>query len=160
MTTAPALPLDALAQRLRLLLAEGREAASRGRPVLVSAAVPVPPLDAVPLFEGATGERFLWEHPSEGFSLVGIGAAARITASGAGSLGQVAGRWRELAARAVTETLAPCPIPGPVGLGGFAFDPASPRDLDWEGFPDALLLVPRFLFVSDGDSSWLTVSAL
>ena len=84
MTTAPALPLDALAQRLRLLLAEGREVASVG-PVLVSAAVPVPPLDAVPLFEGATGERFLWEHPSEGFSLVGIGAAARIAASGPGT---------------------------------------------------------------------------
>lgn len=160
MTTALALSLGALAQRLRLLLAEGREAASRGGPVLVSAAVPAPSSDAVPLFEGATGERFLWEHPSEGFFLVGIGVAAWIAAQGPDRFSRAASRWREVRERALVDVTGAYPLPAPVCVGGFAFDPAGPRDPDWEGFPDALLLVPRFLFVSDAESSWLTVSAL
>jgi isochorismate synthase len=159
-THAPTLPLDALAQRLRSLLAEGRETASRDRPVLVSTAVPVLPVDAVELFGKATGERFLWEHPSEGFSLLGLGAAARIAASGAESLGQVAGRWRELAARTITETLEPLPLSAPVGLGCFAFDPSRDGGGEWAGFPDALLTVPRLLIVADRDSSSLIVSTL
>ena len=160
MTTAPSLPLDALAQRLRPLLAEGREAASRGWAVLVSVTSPAPSLDAVPLFEGATGERFLWEHPSEWFSLVGVGVAARIAAQGPDRFPLVAQRWRELAARAVTETLGPLPFSTPIAVGGFTFDPNRERGREWESFPDALLLVPRFLFASDADSSWLTVSAV
>src|SRR5262249_32631120 len=61
---------------------------------------------------------------------------------------------------ALVDSVPSCPLPTPVSLGGFAFDPARQADPRWEGYPDALLVIPRFLFISCGGSSWLSVNVL
>ena len=129
--------------------------------MLVSTTAHVPFTDPAELFAQAKAEeRVFWEQPSEGFSLVAVGAAARLTGRGDDRFSQVTAAWRGLMSRAVTDVVDPAPVAAPVCLGGFAFDPARRREPHWERYPDALLTVPRFLFTSRGGSSWLTVSAL
>ena len=145
----------------RALEAGERRAAQSGEPVLVSTTARVPLTDPAELFARAKAEeRVFWEQPSEGFSLVAVGAAARLTGRGDDRFSQVTAAWRGLMSRAVTDVVDPAPVAAPVCLGGFAFDPARRREPHWERYPDALLTVPRFLFTSRGGSSWLTVSAL
>ena len=152
----------ALGEGLRRALAAGASKATRrGEPVLVSVSVPMPSVDAVTLFEAADAEeRVLWEQPHESFSLVAIGAAARLAGRGSERFAQVTAAWRRLTSEAVIETAGPCPLPAPVCLGGFAFDPERAAETAWQDYPDALLTVPRFLFISRGGSSWLIASAL
>ncbi len=146
---------------LHVLEAGEREAAQSGEPVLVSTTTRVAHTDPVELFERAKAEeRLYWEQPGEGFSLVAVGAVARLSGRGEGRFSQVAAAWRRLLSRAVTDVVDPAPVAAPVCLGGFAFDPARQREANWEGYPDGLLLVPRFLFTSRNGSSWLTVSAI
>lgn len=148
-------------QLARALETGERRAAQSGEPVLVSTTARVPFTDPAELFARArAGERVFWEQPSEDFSLVALGAAARLTGHGDDRFSQVTAAWRGLISRAVTDVVDPAPVATPVCLGGFAFDPARRREPHWEGYPDALLTVPRFLFTSRGGGSWLTVSAL
>jgi isochorismate synthase len=145
----------------RLQNAAKREAARHGEPVLACATTRVPHVDPSALFERTKDqERVLWEQPRDRFSMLAVGAAARLTGQGQGRFAQVATAWRSLAARAMVEAAEPSPLPAPICLGGFAFDAARQREPWWEGFPDALLVVPRFLFVSRGGSSWVTASAM
>ena len=152
----------AISEQLARVLETGeRRAAQSGESVLVSTTARVPFTDPAELFALAKAEeRVFWEQPSERFSLVAIGAAARLTGHGDDRFSQVTAAWRGLMSRAVTDVVDPAPVATPVCRGGFAFDPARRREPHWEGYPDALLTVPRFLFTSRGGSSWLTVSAL
>lgn len=147
---------------MRRAIASGaREASRRGEPVLVSITVPMPFIDPVALFERAGAEeRTLWEQPEERFSMVALGAATRLIGSGGERFSQVADGWRRLIAGAVIETAGLCPVPAPVCVGGFAFDPDRQADQAWRDFPSALLTVPRFLSISRDGSSWLIASGL
>ncbi len=153
----------AFSERLTHVLEAGERVAARsGEPALVSATVRVPYVDPAELFGRAKAEeeRVFWEQPGERFSLVALGAVARLNGRGEGRFPQVTSAWRRLMSRAVTDVADAAPVAAPVCLGGFAFDPARRHEPHWQGYPDALLLVPRFLFTSHGGSSWLTVSAL
>jgi len=128
-------------------------------PILVSTTLAVPRLDPVVLFERAgAGERLLWEQPSQGLSMVALGAAERLIGRGRERFSQVAAAWRRLLSCTLVEGASP--FPGPVCLGGFAFDPGRRLATRWQGYPDALLIVPRFLFLAQGGSSWLTVNVM
>ena len=152
----------AFAERLAYVLETGeRKAARSGEPVLVSTTVPVPHVDPAELFGRAKAEeRVLWEQPSDGFSLVAIGAAARLTSGGEARFSQVTAAWRSLLSQAIVDVADPAPVAAPVCLAGFAFDPARRREPHWEGYPDALLLVPRILLACRAGSCWLTVNAM
>ena len=169
--------ISALRQPLRSALAQGaREAAQRGEPMLVCVTIPVPPIDPLALFEAAgletpglgtprleTEDRAFWQQPEAQFSLAALGVATRLVGSGSDRFDQVAAAWRRLTADAVSEPFDGCPVAAPVCLGGFAFEAAAGvdgREDDWQDYPDALLTVPRFLFVSQGGSSWLIASTL
>lgn len=149
-------------QRLGRLLERGqRETARRGCPVLVSLITAVPRQDPLGLFARApAGERAFWERPREGFYIVAAGAAHSLIVSGRDRFAQIAAAWRSLVAPAVVESVADCPLVGPVCLGGFAFDPESKSADRWQDYPDALLVVPRLLFISRGGASWLAVNAM
>ncbi|MBI3177009.1 MAG: isochorismate synthase, partial [Chloroflexi bacterium] len=49
---------------------------------------------------------------------------------------------------------------GPVALGGFRYDTETRREALWEEFPDALLVLPRFLFTWIEGTKWLTINAI
>lgn len=150
-----------LIERLRHILERGEREAMRRGALLVSTTLPVSPLDPIALFERAgAGERFLWEQPRQGLSMVALGAAERLIGRGRERFSQVATAWRRLVSSALIDGADLSPLTGPVCLGGFAFDPDRDRAPRWQGYPDALLSVPRFLFLSQGGSSWLTVNLM
>jgi len=151
-----------LREKLGLQLEKGeREARRRGVPILISTTVAIPHLDAIGLFETArTEERILWEQPSEALSMLAVGVAEQITGRGKGRFSQIATSWRRLVSRTLTETSSYYPFADPICMGGFAFDPARKSAPSWQGYPDALLVVPQFLFVSLNGSSWLTVNLM
>lgn len=137
-----------------------RRAARSQQTTLISITVPVSTLEPTALFAAASGAATLWQRPAHGEALVGAGAAATLAATGAGSLGAVAARWRALAAGAVVGGVAGAEPLTPLALGGFAFDQLAARSNLWAGFPDALLTAPRLLFRLQGDAATLTLSAL
>ena len=150
-----------ITERLKEALAA--ETASAGE--LVSVTLPLHRIDPVAIFEAAveTDERILWEQPSRESSMVAVGVAAQITAEGPNRFEDVATAWRKISAAAVATDPGACPVRAPVALGGFSFSThdlatSNGRESAWGDFPEALLTVPRLLFVSQGDSSWLIAS--
>jgi isochorismate synthase len=110
------------------------------------------------------GECIFWSRPAERRAFVGVGSVATIETQGTTSVSTAALAWRELLQRVVTGcatnsigagSAQSC---GPVLLGGFAFDPVHIRTELWQGFPDGLLILPRFLFHCDEQGAALTLN--
>src|SRR5690348_14533791 len=91
-------------RRLRVALGEGlRRARQQDRVVVTSSTVRVPASDPLEFFERAArlpGDRLFFMHPSDGYALVGAGAAWTIEAHGAGRFERSARAWRDLLAGA------------------------------------------------------------
>ena len=155
-------PYADVARRLPRLLAVGQqEAARRGHSILVSVTVDIPPVDPAVLFSRTPShERILWEQPSQKLVMVALGAATRLMGYGAQRFSQIFADWRGLLSHALVDAASSYPLPAPVSLGGFAFDPARRAESGWAEYPDALLVVPRFLFSSCAGSSWITINVL
>ena len=159
-------------ERLFFMLREtlqeaARRSARSGGAVLASFTLPVERFDALHVFNGSElagfGARFFWERQLENIAMLGIGAAVTIEASGTARFATTAAAWRAIAREAVSRCMPgalPAGSSGPVLLGGFAFDPLSPRTSLWEGFPDGLLIVPRLLLRSAPEGAALTVNTL
>ena len=127
---------------------------------LTSITTPIDTIDPLTVFQRTSGEeKALWVEPAAGFSMVAIGAAARLGGRGPERFAQVEAVRRRLLSTAVVEQVDGCPVPAPVFLGGFSFAPAG-ESPEWEGFPNALLVLPRLLFIWRGESCWVTVNAL
>lgn len=137
-----------------------RQARRRGCPVAVSGWLRVPGFDPVSAFERAeTGARALWLQPDAGFAMVGSGTAARFVREGPDGFARAAAWWRELVRGTVTEA-AEGPLPAPVCLGGFAFDPAARRPAAaWRVFADADLAAPAVTLVSRDNETWALLTA-
>ncbi len=148
-----------------------REAAGRANQehpaVLASFTQPVERCDAIQAFTGARvvglGERFFWEQPAEQNALVGIGAETTIETGGSAYFSDASSAQRDLMKDAViayTPETIPTPASGPLLLGGFAFDPLTPRTSRWAGFPAGLLILPRFLLSFSAGHATLTINKL
>ena len=95
-----------------------------------------------------------YERPSLNFALVGVGEAARVDlAAGADIDGARVGARELLAAH----TDLPHEL-RPRLLGGFAFDPAGAGGEPWAGYGRGGLVLPRLLFVHDGDVRGVVVA--
>lgn len=148
-------------QRHHFVEGEQQQASQDNSSTLFSTTVDFSAVDAAWLFDRVQGqERILWEQPRQGFSLVAIGTAAQFTGSGKEGFSQVSTAWRRLLSRATIEASPSCPLPAPVSLGGFAFDPAGQSESAWTDYPDALLIIPRLLYLAYQDTSWLTVNVM
>ena len=90
--------------------------------------------------------------------MVGVGSAASLMGSGEGRFTQVSVAYRRLVSEAQIDTCPSYPLAAPMALGGFAFDPSAPANPVWEAYPDALLIVPRFLFLSAEPAAWCTIN--
>jgi isochorismate synthase len=110
------------------------------------------------------GECIFWSRPVEQRALVGVGSVATIETQGATSVSDAALAWRELQERIITGNATNVTgnsspqSDGPVLLGGFAFDPVHTHTELWQGFPDGLLILPRFLFHCDEQGAALTLN--
>ena len=157
--TATAESLPALAERLAALLERARGASFQAAgPVLASLTTAVDPAFH-PLRVGQRRDYFLWEQPARGFALAGIGQAARLAGHGARRFASTRADLQRLLAEAVIERPQHLDA-APIALAGFAFDPATAAEAAWRSFPDALVLLPRFLFARSGDEAWLTVNVI
>ncbi len=167
-----------------------RRAREDHRPILVSAVARVPWRDPLLLYErGAraatvgAAERMFWSAPHEEYVLAGVGCAwgRQVASSGfrvpgskaesasAGELpAQPAGgryeecakAWRELCAGAVVSPAPGVLGTGPLAMAGFSFDPLRPSTPPWDGYPAALLVLPRCLITLVDGACWLTVNAV
>jgi salicylate biosynthesis isochorismate synthase len=134
-----------------------------GRPILASVTVQLPHRDPLDFFRrGAAlaGDRFFWARPDESFAMAGVGTAWTLALDGADRFEHARAAWRALCQEAVIQAGEVPRGTGPVVLGGFSFDPLCPRTPLWDGFPDGLLLLPRYLLTTTGETSWLTVNTL
>jgi len=158
----PAFPSAAFTEKLSALLKKGQEEArQRNAAVFVSVTLPVPRLDPLSFFSSARyRERVFWEQPDRAFAVVAVGAEAHLLGRGEERFAQVAAAWRQAVAHACIDADPACPLPSPVSVGGFSFDPVRPPDSAWEAYPEALLLIPRFLLISSCDACWFTVNSL
>ena len=150
---------DALALRLHALVEAGRIEAARHRcSLLVSMTFECPPVMPLSIFRQAQPPRLLWHQPDEGMAMAGVGFAVSLMGSGEGRFTQVRAAYRRLVSEAQIDTCPSYPLSAPVALGGFAFDPSTPANPVWEAYPDALLIVPRFFFMSAEHAAWCTIN--
>lgn len=146
------------------LLIRGRErAGALNHPVLVSLTEPLlAEIDHLELFalgKGKSSYRALWVRPDRDFWLVGWGRAVALTAGGTSAMTGVMAEHKALLETAVTEGPDVSGV-GPVFRGGFRYDTRAARDPIWQNYPDALLLLPRFLFTRSEGVGWLTVNTM
>ena len=129
---------------------------------LLCVTLPAPAIDPIAMFEAAKelGGRALWEQPADQFSLVALGAATEVTAYGEDRVQQLTAAWRHLIAGAVADNAEGCPLAAPIAICGLAFQAGGERSGVWQGYPDALFTVPRFLFITSMESSWLVASVV
>ncbi len=156
---------------LRVLVQHGVARATHlQRDVIVSFTLPVEQYDTIQAFAAAQqvglGEVFFWEQPSQQNALVGVGTEHSIETTGTTGVKDAASQWREL----VQESEVACidevreieMVYGqePLFFGGFAFDPGNTHTSLWAGFPDGLLLLPRFLLRYSKQYSSFTINFL
>lgn len=138
-----------------------------GRPALVSVSEAAEPFDPVVVYESARArglDAMFWHVPWQDVALVGAGSVWAVTAAGSGRFEQASRAWRALmehAVHVVAEGVSEQggPEPGPVLLGGFAFDAGSATG-PWEGFGDGRLTLPRVLYGASAGRTWMTVNTL
>lgn len=158
--SALAAPAPSLELAAGLIDRGAREARRRGSPVLVSGWVRVPDVDPVAAFERAQPQaRALLLQPDARFAIVGSGIAARFVHCGPDRFARATAWWRDLVGNAVVDG-GEGPLPAPVCVGGFAFDPAARRHhAAWRSFSDADLTAPAVALVWRNGETWALVSA-
>ncbi|MDO8715779.1 MAG: isochorismate synthase [Dehalococcoidales bacterium] len=153
-----------LKEALSGLLNKGREQASaQARPVLVSLAQPFPQeITPLEVFRNTAAKKAtvtFWGQPDQDFWMVGDGSITMLTAGGETRIDGIKGQAGNLSGSALIDA-PPIRGVGPVFMGGFRYDTQSKRDEIWRSFPDALMILPRFLFSWSNSERWLTVNAL
>lgn len=129
-------------------------AASAATTRLVTVDLPDPIVDylvAGGLASLRTRATVTWERPAQRFSVIGLGAAARLTGDRTSTLSDAMGPIVEMASSAVV--LANHRVTRPRFLGGGRFDPGGEvRDPAWASFGGWQFVVPCFLLATeDGD---------
>ncbi len=158
-----------------LLAAASESAGEFGRPVLVSLSQPLAGIDPLRVLENlsrAAGSddriadlieagRMYWESPRDQFAIAGIGAVATFAPEGKGRFQAVDAAWSTFIRGAVIgDSDGGVSGPGPLLMGGFAFDPHTRQTGHWQGFSSAHTIVPRLALTSAGDDCWATISLL
>jgi isochorismate synthase len=136
-------------------------AASRDEATLISATLPVAPVDAIALHGLARPlGAALWMQPAEGMALVGIGEAWSARQSHAARFQVISVAWQMLLDGALIDAADAPPEAGPLLLGGFGFDEEPIESPTWEGFEAGCLTLPALLLTLTPQGSWLTASMI
>ncbi len=93
---------------------------------------------------------FYWERPSEGVSMLGLGAAWDLSTSG----GERFAVASQAAVAALGKGTRSCDRRfGPFVLGGFGFSDDDCRQDEWREFPSLRLWIPELLWVRRGGAN-------
>lgn len=129
------------------------------KPILVSITTNTNKLDALAFFsayKNKTNMRTYWTEPSREFTLIGIGTAALVEAEGIERFQEIDNKWRQLTEHAVISAETDVLGTGPTIIGGFNFDPLKEKSTLWKSFPDAKLVLPKYMLTIYKGSYWLT----
>ncbi|MFB6104387.1 MAG: isochorismate synthase MenF [Halobacteriaceae archaeon] len=121
---------------------------------VVSRSRETPPVSAPAFLEGRSTPRVQWTSP-DGVTLVGAGAAAELTADGQHRFDSI--RADGEAVLTSIDFDGP-PIARPRFVGGFSFTDTHTPTAPWTGFPAAAFVLPHTQVVSDGTTTWVTVT--
>jgi isochorismate synthase len=134
-------------------------ASGRDEPTLISATLPVAPVDPIALHGMARPlGAALWMQPEAGVALVGIGEAWSARQSHQARFGIISVAWRMLLDGAQVDVGDAPPQAGPLLLGGFGFDEEPIESETWEGFEAGCMTLPALLLTTAPDGAWLTAS--
>lgn len=164
-TIAQVRPEASGADLARALAPLVERAAGRGRRTLVSLTMATAPRDPIELYAAARalGEApAIWLRPSEGFGLVGIGAAWTARTSGLDRFRSAAEAWAGLTDGAfVRDDADGSAGTGPLLLAGFPFAPGDGHhDPAWRGFERSALVLPRLMLTIGPRGGWLTANVV
>jgi isochorismate synthase EntC len=116
------------------------------------------PLSFLTAANGDETEHFYWERPDKRESLVCLGAATTLEASGEGRFVKVTKQRADLFESAVLSGFGNKADERPILVGGFAFwDTPISSDPAWKGFPAARLMLPELVFRNSRERSTLAV---
>ncbi|MEX1335918.1 MAG: isochorismate synthase [Candidatus Limnocylindrales bacterium] len=136
-------------------------AAGAEEATLVSATVPVAPVDPIALHGMARPlGASLWLQPQAGVAIVGIGEAWSARQSHEARFEIISVAWRMLLDGAIIEPGDAPPEAGPVLLGGFAFDDEPVESETWLGFEAGCMTLPALTLSTTPAGSWLTASVV
>jgi isochorismate synthase len=123
---------------------------------LLSQTVRCPAVPLLQFLRYAQGmERFYWESTATEITFAGVGVAVSYRAHGANPYDALKADFAELYRTAEVEG------PAEIGVrlvGGFSFDPSTPKEAIWSAFPDGYFAVPRFQLTRHGADTWLTIN--
>lgn len=158
-------PLRQLQRRLDARLPEARaRARERRRPVLLSVSFAIAPAEDVLAVAAGHAQRkdhcFFWQRPADSFAIVGRGAARVLTSAGPQRFRLLADACHALLADTLTDGEPELANPGPLFLGGFAFDDEPHGDPSWASFPAGQLVVPRLSLYQDDRRATMTVNSM
>lgn len=148
-------------------------------PAYISVPVPLLPAEDV-LALSSEGPAFLWAPPSEPAdpadlaagddrgaapfaidaapTLVGLGAAALLTPAGPGRLPLLREQAERLLGSMILRPAPGLPPIPPRILGALAFAPGAAQAPPWTAFGDAVFLLPRWTYCSQGDVASLSMA--
>jgi len=141
-------------------------ARAHGRGVVASYTRAIPLVDPGAVFTAAArlgvADSGYWQQPTVNRAFATVGAAHVISAAGQGSLRAATDEWRALLRDAVCADAddGAQRLGQPRCYGGFAFDPLTTRSPLWQGFPDALLVLPEVMVTIEDGAASLTLNAL
>ena len=145
-------------------LEHGKERAREaGYPLLISLAQKIAvKLDPIELFHAGAflkGYRNFWANPVTNVCFVSFGATFTITADGEERLDIIRNELDKLFQGSVVDKPNKRGV-GPLLFGGLRFDPLVDSRTMWNAFPDALFVLPEFLFTWFSDECWVTFNVL
>ena len=105
---------------------------------------------------GAGMERFYFESNQSPIAIAGLGIAARVSRSGAGRFAEIGGSLREFFENIISLNTSSA-LPRPILLGGGAFFDSMDRG-EWDSFPSATLVLPRYALVRVGEETFFSVN--
>lgn len=106
------------------------------------------------------GQRFFWINPTQDQQIVGLGAEHTIATTTSQRYRYVQEEWDALLKSAIIATDDDSTLAGPTLLGGFSFDPYKETSHLWSAFPDAKMILPRYMLSISDNGTYLTINRM
>ncbi|MCS1351579.1 isochorismate synthase MenF [Mechercharimyces sp. CAU 1602] len=141
------------------------QANQTGQPVLLSVSERVEGVSPLVFFHAGKehygGKRAFWGTPTNDLTLVGLGYEYIIeTEENETRFQFVQTKWSTLLERSFVDKKTDQVGVGPLLLGGFSFDPLKEKDVLWEKYKSASMVLPTFLLSATSTGTWLTMNRI